>query len=166
MSIRLDPDEALAGPLYAVAAMLLIVPLTDFALSVPPAQFSSVQWRFATAGLFSGYTVQPILGLALAFVVSGAMKHHTLQRLLVALCLLAGVSLFALSALFMLDVLQVGAAVPTEGRLAFDSAWKRAIIKHVVAAALLVFMGWGARRMIPARVRHRATPKPVHVVSK
>jgi hypothetical protein len=76
------------------------------------------------------------------------------------------VGLFVLSALFMLDVLQVGAAVPTEGRPAFDSAWKRAIIKHVVAAALLVFLGWGARRMIPARVRHRATPKPVHVVSK
>jgi len=72
VSIRLDPDEALAGPLYAVAAMLLIVPLTDFVLSVPPAQFSSVQWRFATAGLFSGYTVQPILGLALAFVVTAA----------------------------------------------------------------------------------------------
>src|SRR5687767_4281377 len=107
--------------------MLLIVPLTDFALSVPPAQFSSVQWRFATAGLFSSYTVQPILGLALAFVVSGAMKHHTLQRLLVVLCLLAGVALFVLSALFMLDVLELGAAVPAEGRLAFDSAWKRAI---------------------------------------
>jgi hypothetical protein len=62
VSTRLDPDEALAGPLYAVAAMLVIVPLTDFLLSVPPPQLSSVQWRFATAGLFSSYIVQPILG--------------------------------------------------------------------------------------------------------
>lgn len=166
MSTRLDPDEALAGPLYAVAGMLVIVPLTDFLLSVPPPQLSSVQWRFATAGLFSSYIVQPILGLALAFVVAGAMKHHTLQRLLVVLCLSAGAGLLVLSALFLLDVMQVGASVPPEGRPAFDSAWKRAMIKHVFAGALLLFLGWRARRMIPARVKHRATPKPVHVVSK
>jgi hypothetical protein len=32
----------------------------DFALSIPAAEFSSVQWRFAAVGVLSGYTLLPI----------------------------------------------------------------------------------------------------------
>lgn len=165
MSTRLDPEEALTGPLYLVAALLVVFPIVDYVLSVPPPAMSDVQWRFAAVGLLSNYTLTPILGLAMAFVISAFLKHHSLQRWLVVACLSLAVILIALSLGFVLDSLQVRASVPEEGRAAFASAWKRAFIKHALATVALVYMGLRARRMIPSRNRQR-TPKPVHVVSK
>jgi hypothetical protein len=165
VSNRLDPEEALAGPLYLVAFVLILIPAVDFLLSIPPAELGSVQWRFAAVGLLSGYTLTPILGLALALVVSAVLKHHNVQRLLVILCLTIALALIGLSLGFVLDVLQIRASVAEDGRPAFNSAWMRAVIKHALSAVALGYLGWRARRMIPARTRHRA-PKTVHVVSK
>lgn len=165
MSTRLDPEEALAGPLYVVAAMLIVVPAVDFLLSVPAAQPSSVQWRFAAAGQLSAYLMTPVLGLALAFVVAAVLEHYVVQRVLVVVCLTTAVALVVLGVGFMLDVGQVRGSVPTDGRPAFESAWKRAIIKHEFSAVAIAFLGWRGRRMLPALSRQRG-PKPVHVVSK
>ncbi|HEX6941560.1 MAG TPA: hypothetical protein VF128_01465 [Gemmatimonadaceae bacterium] len=165
MSSRLDPEEALAGPFYVVAGLLVVIPLVDFVLSVPSAEFSNVQWRFAAVGLLSGYTVMPILGLAMAFVIAAVLKQYGAQRWLVAASLSVGAILMALSAGFLLDMLQLRISVPRDGRAAFQSAWVRAIIKLVLSTIALLYMGWRARRMIPARSRHRP-PKTVHVVSK
>jgi hypothetical protein len=151
--------------LYLVAALLVAIPLIDFLLSVPAAEPGNVQWRFSAVGLLSGYTLLPIVGCALAFVVSSVLRHYTLQRLLVAFCLTMGVVLIALSLGFLLDVAQVRASVPPGGRAAFSSAWNRALIKHVLGGVALIYMGWRARRMIPVRVKQRG-PKPVHVISK
>lgn len=148
-----------------VAALLVVVPLVDYVLSVPPAQLSDVQWRFAAVGLLSNYTLTPILGLAMALVISAFLKQYSLQRWLVAAILSLAAILIALSLGFVLDAAQVRASVPVDGRAAFSSAWKRALIKDVLAAGALGYMGLRARKMIPARNRHR-TPKPVHVVSK
>ena len=165
MSNRLEPREALSGPLYLVAALLILVPTVDFLLSVPPAQFANVQWRFATVGLLSGHLLMPILGFGLAFVISAVLEQPRVQRVLVILCLLMSLALLVLSAGFVLDVMQVRASIPLEGQPAFSAAWTRAILKLVLSFVAFGFLGWRARRMIPATSRHRA-PKPVHVVSK
>ena len=166
MSTRLDPEEALGGPLYVVAALLVVFPIVDFVLSVPSAQLSNVQWRFAAAGLLSGYTLTPILGLSIAFVVAAFLKHYALQRLLVVLSLLLAAAFLALSAGFALDMLQLRQSIPDEGRAAFSSAWKRAGVKLVLTPLALAYLGLRARRMIPAKSRHRTPPKPVYVVPK
>lgn len=165
MKPRLDPDEALAGPFYAVAALLVVIPLGDFLLSTAPPEPSSPQWRFTTVGLLSSFTLTPILGLGLAFVLSAILKQYRVQRILVYLCLTIGVVLAGLSALFMMDMMQLSSTVPTTERPAFDSAWQRALLKHALSAVAVTYLGWGARRMIPERNRLR-TPKAVHVVSK
>jgi hypothetical protein len=162
---RLDPEEALAAPLYAVAAMLVVVPAVDFLLSVPPAQPSSTQWRFSAVGLLSGYTITPVLGLSLALVVSAVAKQVAVQRVLVIVCLMVAVILLALGVGFILDMTRLRASVPQEGLPAFNSAWIRAITKHTLSAGTLAYLGWRARRILPARSRHRE-PKPVIVVSK
>ena len=165
MRTRLDPEEALAGPLYAVAALLVVIPTADFLLTVPPAQFASEQWRFSAAGLLSSYTMTPILGLALALVISAALRHYTVQRVLVIACLTMAVFLAAVTLGFALDVRRLRATLPSEGREAFNSAWTRALIKHMLSAVVLAYLGSRARRMIPAVSRHHG-PKSVHVVSK
>lgn len=162
---RLDPEEALARPLYVVAAMLVVIPLVDFLLIVPPAEYSSVQWRFAAAGLLSSHTLMPILGLALAFVISAALKQHSVQRVLVAVCLTTAVFLAVVSILFALDARSLRPSVPLDGRPAFSSAWTRALITHVLSAVTLAYLGWRARLMIPVSSRDRG-PRTVHVVSK
>jgi hypothetical protein len=161
----IDPEEALAGPLYVVAALLIVIPLADFALSVAAPVLSSVQWRFAAVGLLSGFTLTPILGIAMMFVISAILEHRRLQRVLSILCLTIAVVFIVMSAGFVLDVLQLRASVPLEGRPAFQSAWTRALLKHVLAAVALGYLGWRARRMIPAGPRPK-TPRTVHVVSK
>lgn len=165
MSTRLDPEEALATPLYVVALMIVVVPVVDFVLTVPPAEPSSIQWRFSAVGLLSDYTIMPVLGLALALVVSAVTRHVAMQRLLVIICLMVAVVLFALSSAFFLDMRRVRPTVTAEGLPAFNSAWTRAIIKNMLAAATLAYLGWRARRMLPVRGRHRGA-KPVIVVPK
>ena len=162
---RLEPEEALSGPLYFVAILLVAVPAVDFLLSVPAVNLGSVQWRFAAVGLLSGFMLTPILGLSLAFVIASVLKHHGVQRSLVIACLTIGLVLLVMCIGFLFDALQLRVSIPSDGRAAFNSAWHRALIKHALTAVALLYLGWGARRMIPTRASKRG-PKPVHVVSK
>ena len=151
--------------MYVVAIALIVLPILDFIFSVPPAEFSQVQWRFAAFGLLSGVVLMPLIGLALAVVVAGFLRQFHVVRILVVLCLTIAVFLIAVSLGFVLDALQLRGTVPQDGQAAFNSAWIRALSKLAVTALILVYLGWRARRMIPVRVSHR-TPKTVHVVSK
>lgn len=165
MSTRIDPEEALAAPLYVVALALILIPASDFLLSVPAAQLSSLQWRFAAVGLLSGFTMTPILGLALAIVIAAVGKQVTMQRLLAIACLTLSLVLLVLCAGFILDITRLRASIPEDGRPAFNSAWRRAIVKLLFSVVSLGFLGWRARRMLPVRGRRRE-PKPVIVVAK
>jgi hypothetical protein len=162
---RLDPEEALSGPLYLVAIVLVAIPALDFLMSVPAVNFGSVQWRFAAAGLLSGYTLTPILGIGLGFVVASLVKQDRVQLALVILCLAIGVALLIISVGFVFDALQLRVSIPADERAAFNSAWRRALLKHLLSAITLLYLGWNARRMIPHRSNKRG-PRPVHVVSK
>ena len=155
----------MAGPLYLVAMVLVAIPALDFLLSVPALNLASVQWRFAAVGLLSGYTLTPILGISLAFVIAAVLKQYRVQSALVILCLTIGVVLLVMCVGFVFDSLQLRSSIPSDGRVAFNSAWRRALLKHVLSAVALLYLGWGARRMIPSRSSSRG-PKPVHVVSK
>jgi hypothetical protein len=161
----LEPDEALAGPLYLVAGLLVVMPLMDFAMSIGPAQFASVQWRFASVGLLSGYTLMPLLGLALALGLAGLTRQRAAQRVLIVLCLTLAVVMLLIAVGFLLDVMQVRATVPAEGRPAFQSASTRALVKHLLAVIAFWYLGWRARRMVPPPIRAKA-PKTVQIVNK
>lgn len=165
MTRRLDPEEALAGPLYFVAALLVVVPLIDFMLSVPAPEFANRQWRFTTVGLLSGYTLLPVLGVALAFAISAILRHYTIQRVLVIACLTSAVLFALLSYRFWVDMGDQRFATVPDEMPAFVSAGNRAIIKLILTTVAFGYLGWRARRMIPAPTRHK-TPKPVHVISK
>ena len=156
----------MSGPLYFVAIVLVAIPGLDFLLSVPALNLSSVQWRFAAVGLLSGFTLTPILGISLGLVIASILKHYGVQRALVILCLTIGVLLLVMSVAFVFDALQLRVQIPADGRAAFNSAWRRAILKHVLSAIALLYLGWGARRMIQPRASKQGGPKPVHIVSK
>jgi hypothetical protein len=162
---RLEPGEALIGPFYLVAALLVVTPAVDFALSVGSPQPGSVQWRFATVGLLSGYTLTPILGFTMALAVAGLAGHTLVQRVVVWLCLLTSIALLILLVGFALDMLQLRASIPAEGQPAFRSASARAVIKHALAAFGFGYLWFSARRMIPERTKEKQ-PRRVHIVAK
>jgi hypothetical protein len=116
-------------------------------------------------GLLSGYTLSPILGVALAFTVSAIVKHYTLQRALVIGCLTSAVIFALLSYRFMSDMGRQRFTITEDAVPAFTSAGNRAMIKLILTTVALAYLGWRARRMIPAVSRHK-TPKTVHVISK
>ena len=165
MTRRLDPEEALSGPLYFVAAMLVIVPLADFFLTVPPAEFASRQWRFATLGLLSGHTLLIVLGAAMALAMSAMLKRYDLQKALVIACLTSAAIFALLTVQFWVDMGNERIATPPAEAPAVISASNRAIIRLLLTTVAFGYLGWRARRMIPPPTRHK-TPKPVHVVSK
>jgi hypothetical protein len=162
---RLDPEEALAGPMFFVAAMLVIVPLADFFLTVPPAEFSSRQWRFTTLGLLSGHTLLMVLGAALVLALSAVLKRYAVQRAMVIACLTSAAIFALLTFQFWVDMGNERIATPPAEAPAVISAANRAIIRLILTTVAFAYLGWRARRMIPPATRHK-TPKPVHVISK
>ena len=165
MRIRLDPDEALGGPLYAVAALLILVPVAEFVFTIPPANFENARWRFDALSLVASNMVMPIVGMALALVVSGMLGQPRVQRVLVYACLTIALGLAAASAGFMRDVQALRLVVPLDESAAFRSIWMRSIIKLLLSMAVLAYLGWKARGMIPVATRHKS-PTSVHVIKK
>jgi len=162
---RLDPDEALAGPLYLVAALLVFFPALDFVMSIGAPQPGNIQWRFASVGLLSSYLLTPILGIGMAFVIAAVTGSAVVQRLLVVLSFLGTLLMVVLTIGFLLDVVQLRVSIPADGQRAFRNASMRAIGKNVLCGVALFVLGWRARRMIPERSREPRS-KTVRIVTK
>jgi chromate transport protein ChrA len=161
----LDPEEALAGPMYAVAFLLVAFPLVDFLQSIRGFQPGNLQWRFATVGLLSGVLLTPILGVIVAMVVAAIRGHALVQRLLAILNLLAAVVLLVLLIGFVLDLLQLRSIVPEAGRAEFRSASMRAVVKHLSASLVLFFLGWRGWRVSGWTFVSREGQNPVRIVA-
>lgn len=148
---RLEIEDALPAPLYGVAAVLVLVPAIDFLQSVGGFQPGSGQWRFATVGALSSYLATPVLGAAVALVVAAIARHHGVRRGVAVGCLVLSGGLALLSAGFALDALQLRDSVVPGARGAFQGASVRALLKLLIVAAALAFLGWRAWRIAPER---------------
>jgi hypothetical protein len=137
-----DVSSFLSGPLYLIAAFLVVVPAVDFVGQIAPMQFGNVEWRFASIGLLSGFLLTPLLGIVIATLVAASRKHVFVQRLVAILNAVFAVSLLAALALFALDTLQLGSVVPQDQAGAFKSAATKAFVKHVAA---MITLAWLAR---------------------
>lgn len=129
----------LAGPCYVIAALLVLLPATDFVSNVWPLQPGDFRWRFGMTGLLSGFLLTPLLGVVLAALVAAITDDRRTLRLTCVVAAAGAVLLVALVALFGLDVLQFRTEVPADRRGPFDFANIRATVKHLLAAASL---GW------------------------
>jgi len=140
-----DPEGALAGPFYAFALLLVATPAIDFMTSIFPTQLRSAQWRFASAGLLSGFLLTPLLGIAIAITVAAIRGHGSVQRLLSVVNLLLAILLMVLLLSFVLDVMQLNGVVPADGIRAFHSAAAKAVFKYATSIVVLIVFavrGW------------------------
>lgn len=145
--------DTLAGPLYFLAILLIGTPLLDILANTWPLHVGDVAWRYGSVGMFSGFVLTPLLGIALACWLATSLGHRMRQRVLMVACLVAAVVLLVAALGFVLDVLQLRHNVPTsppQTRWAFDVGAVKALLKYFTAAIALAWMGLSLRRWLRA----------------
>lgn len=143
----------LTAPAYFIAALLVVLPLLDFATNVWPPQPGQAVWRYGAVGLFSGFVLTPLLGVLVASAIAAVSERGRAFRVLGAVSLaIAGVFLLVV-VLFLLDAFQVRASVPPEGKAQFNTGIWRAVAKYLVVSVALGWLGAAATR------RGRQTPR-------
>lgn len=161
-----DYAEALAAPMYALAAYLIAMPAVDYAQSIGAPQLGSAQWRFASIGLLSSVLTTPVLGIALAVVIAATREHHAAQRVFAWLTLGTAAMLLMLTVLFALDALQLRGGVPDEARANMERASLRAVLKYLGTVALLAWLGFKSLGISARRAAKPEGRAPVPLITK
>jgi hypothetical protein len=145
----MDRLKALVWPGYIVAALLIILPLTDTLLSVWPIRLGDVSWRFGATGLFSRALMTPLLGLLLILAVALMSGHRRVTRGVAIVGGLAVITIIGTSVMFLLDAIQMRTQVRPEAKTAFDVASIVALAKYGLAmltALAFAIPAWKASR--------------------
>lgn len=158
-------DGALVLATYMVAALLVVIPLSDTATRVLPARFGDTAWRFGALGLTSRAVMTPLLGLLLAVAVAAVARHRWVLRTLAVLSGLGAILVAVSAAIFALDSLQMRGQVQAEALQNFDFSTVPALGKLLAAPVVLVPLGIGAWRSARAegakrRTTDRSEPRP------
>lgn len=152
--------RAIAWPVYLAGLLTAMLPMVDLLASVWPPRLGQVEWRFGTLGLLSGFTLSPLLGLIMCMAAAAVLEHRIAQRVLAVLAFIGAVGMAAIIVIFSLDWLQFRAQAPAEARPGMDVGSVKAVIKHALVAASLVWLGiagWRAGRR-EHRARHSTPP--------
>lgn len=144
LSERLAP---LAGPMYCIAALLIITPLGDFLSGVWPWRPAALDWRFASSGLLSGFLLTPLLGALVAIGVAAMAGSDRLMRVFGIVTIVAGGVCVLILGAFLLDVVQLKSSIPEQQQRPFLDASIKAFLKYVMAAAASLWLGMRAYRL-------------------
>jgi hypothetical protein len=137
--------SALAGPLYAVAIMLMVVPILEVGSQLGwTASPSTLNWRTGAVGLLSGALLTPTFGLVVGVVTASVFQHRWIQRLLIALTAFSAIGCVVLLLTFALDSLQLRPTVTEAMRRAYTVAMLRAFVNLAVTIVVLAIVCVGA----------------------
>ncbi len=148
---------------YALALLLVALPLVDAAAQLAPLHPGDVTWRVGAVGLLSRSMLLPAAGALLGYLVAVRLGHLAVQRLVSVASGVAALALLAAIALFVLDVLQARALVAVTDRRTLDVISLLAVAKLTAFAFLAVVLsvaGWRSARCEAGE--RRETP---HLVS-
>lgn len=143
----MKPSARLWAPGYLVALFLVAAPVTDLILRVSPMTPSSVEWRYGVTGFISLSLEAPLIGLFLALVVAGVLRHDRTVKALGVLALLGSVTLVALGGVFALDAQQMRSMLNPAIMQSFQISALLALTKYGLAAILVGLMGWVGLRL-------------------
>jgi Tfp pilus assembly protein PilN len=154
LSERLAP---LAGPMYVIAALLIVTPLGDFFSGVWPWRPAALDWRFASSGLLSGFLLTPLLGALIAIGIAALVGNGRLLRVFGLLTLIAGGLCVVILGGFLLDVVQLKSSIPPQQQRPFLDASIKAFLKYALAAASSIWLGMRAYGLGRWKQSQRAT---------
>jgi hypothetical protein len=157
----MKPNRAVIAAAYAVALLLVLVPLSEMTLRVWPLRMGEPSWRFGAVGLFSNALMTPLLGLTFAGMLAFIYGHRRTIRTLSVVLGVAGLLLTIAGGMFILDALQMRASVVPEAKLAFDVASAQALAKIGIFATIGFVMAIGGWRSTtyPASKASSKAPK-------
>ncbi len=138
---------------YALATLLLVLPLADITLGFFPLQFDNLRWRVGVTGMTTGALLLPITGLFLALVTAHVQDHRRVQLVLTALTAIGALLLFAAAAMFALDTIQLRGDIPQAGRHLYDRAAGKGVLSQLLTAAVLLFVAISSFRAVQAAAR-------------
>jgi hypothetical protein len=137
----------------------------DYATNVWPPQPAQLEWRYGAWGILSGYLLTPLLGAVMLAAAAAVLGHRRTLAAFFWLSLVTAAVLIAGTILFVLDVVQLRVAVPSGEQPRFDTgAWK-AVVKHVLVAAAMLWLGRGSRSAARQAVGRRPPAEPEVLVA-
>jgi hypothetical protein len=167
----MKPNRALAFGGYAIAAYLVLAPLTETFLQLWPFRIGDARWRYGAAGVMSQSLMTPLLGLLLAVGIAVYLGHRTRARLLAALSTLGSLVTLIVIPLFVLDAVEMRALLPRDQGAptgSFDVATAAALLKMVAAVIIglaLARGAWVGTRGVVAAGRAQSEKQQVPIVS-
>jgi len=132
--------------LYAFAAMLVVLPLTDLFSTAWPPRLTDLSWRYGFMGLAAGYLQTPLLGVLIASAVAYWLGHAGLLRTLSVLSIAVAVVLLAVIALWPMDVMQIRALREPEAQAGVAIGGAIQELKYLAAFLVLMLLGLGGLR--------------------
>ena len=135
--------RALAAAAYAIAAMLIFVPLMELGSQLGwAAHPGALNWRTGAVGLLSGAILTPIFGMFIALITASLLGQRWMQRTLGVLAALGGLVLLAVLVVFTLDALQLRPNVTAAMKRSFDIASLKAVLAFLAGSGTLFCIGY------------------------
>lgn len=136
--------RVLAWPAYAVASLLIAVPLANIAPGMVPFDVDIVQWRFRVAGMVASSIALPVLGVLLGVTAAHMLGHLRTARALAVFSFLAAATGVLAIGMFALDSVQLRPEVRVEALPGFDASVIAGIVKFGLGTIVSIILGVGA----------------------
>lgn len=143
---------------YAIAGLLIFIPMVDTLVAVLPPMPLEVSWRYRAENHVSSALLRPMMGILLAYTVAVVLQH---RRVIKAISLASAglAACFALGIpLFLIDALDMRAGLRPEAQAVFEVSMLVALLKFVLTTLVLVTFalpGWNAARWFKAVAQSR-----------
>lgn len=160
------PLAALAGSLYVIGLLFVIVPPFDILIGVVSGTPDPglARWRFGVVGLVSTQLPLMLLGMVVLLTAAHLKGHRWIARIIGALCGLGAVVILAAIGLFTLDALEIRSTVVEQLARTYDLTLVKtifAMLMGTVASALLAVAAFKVVGPRGARVAPGQTRGPI-----
>ena len=157
------PSRAAVIGAYAVAGLLIVIPIIEFTLRVWPLQPGTTSWRFGAIGIFSTTVITPLLGVVVGGAIAFSLEHRSVVRALGVLTLLGSILFLGFIGLFVLDAIEMRTPAQEAALFVFDVTAVQVVLKLTavfLVAVLLGVGGWRSSRRIASPRGARSAPVP------
>ena len=164
-----NATRTIGWPSYFISFLLVSLPALDYVTNIFPFAPASLEWRYGSVALLSGFFLTPLLALLLAHITAAALKDRVALQVLMVVNSTGALILLILTGLFTLDALQLRAGIAEESIVTFQLGAARALIKEVSGVIALAWLGvseWRILRVAKATAATGPAEPPVFVVGQ
>jgi hypothetical protein len=133
-----------AFAIYVAAGMMVVLPPLRTVIDLLPLQMGVTSWRFGATGLVINSLLLPTAGMLIMLFAAVALRQNVMRRIAMVLTVLLVTVLVATVPMFILDALQLRAAVNPEFVGGFDTVVFAALGALLISIVALIGGAVGA----------------------